>query len=98
MHTSSFWRFHMMRDPRLVSIALKAPEWFKGRRYPALAPREDMLHMEEEEYLPEYQAILDRLDPRQVYEDLGETPSSYAGSRRGPSATGAWLRHGWRNT
>lgn len=62
----------MMRDPRLVSIALKAPEWFQGRRYPALAPRLDMLPMEEEEYLPEYQAILDRLDPRQVYEDLGE--------------------------
>ena len=71
MFTSSFWRFHLRRDPRLVSIALKTPEWFQGRRYPALAPRLDMLPMEEEEYRREYQAILDRLDPRQVYEDLG---------------------------
>ena len=60
-----------MQDQRLVSIALKTPEWFKGRRYPALAPRLDMLPLEEEEYRREYQAILDDLDPRQVYEDLG---------------------------
>ena len=71
MHTSHFWRFYHENDPRLVSIALKSPEWFKGREYPALAPRLDMLPMEEEEYRREYQAILDRLDPRQVYEDLG---------------------------
>ena len=71
MHTSHFWRFYHESDPRLVSIALKSPEWFKGREYPALAPRLDMLPMEEEEYRREYQAILDRLDPRQVYEDLG---------------------------
>jgi hypothetical protein len=70
MHTSHFWRFYHESDLRLVSIALKSPEWFKGREYPALAPRLDMLPMEEEEYRPEYQAILDRLDPRQVYEDL----------------------------
>ncbi len=71
MHTSSFWRFYHRRDPRLVSIAVKTPEWFQGRRYPALAPRLDMLAMEEDDYRREYQAILDRLDPRQVYEDLG---------------------------
>jgi hypothetical protein len=71
MHTSSFWQFYRRREPRLVSIALKTPGWFQGRRYPALAPRLDMLPMEEEEYRREYQVILDRLAPRQVYEDLG---------------------------
>jgi len=71
MHTSSFWQFYHRRDPRLVSIALKTPEWFQGRRYPALAPRLDMLPLEEADYRREYQIILDRLDPRQVYEDLG---------------------------
>ena len=70
MHTSHFWRFYHENDPRLVSIALKSPEWFKGREYPPLAPRLDMLPMEEAEYRREYQMILDRLDPRQVYEDL----------------------------
>jgi len=71
MHTSSFWRFYRQEDPRLVAISLKTPEWFQGRHYPALAPREDMLHLGEEDYRLEYRAILDRLDPRQVYEDLG---------------------------
>ncbi len=71
MHTSYFWRFYRSRSKRPVSIALKTPEWFRGLRYPALAPREDMLHMEEGDYRREYQAILDKLDPRQVYEDLG---------------------------
>ena len=71
MHTSSFWRFHLIRDLRLVSIALKTPDWFQGRRYPVLAPRRRMLKMGEEEYRRKYQGILDRLDPGQVYEDLG---------------------------
>ena len=71
MHTSYFWRFYRSRSKRLVSIALKTPEWFQGWHYPALAPREDMLHLGEEEYRREYQAILDKLDPRQVYADLG---------------------------
>jgi hypothetical protein len=71
MHTSSFWQFYRRREPRLVSIALKTPGWFQGRRYPALAPRLDMIAMEEEEYRREYQKILDRLNPRQIYEDLG---------------------------
>ena len=72
MHTSHFWRFYHENDPRLVSIALKSPEWFKGREYPPLAPRLDMLPMEEAEYRREYQAILDVLDPRKVYEHLGQ--------------------------
>ena len=71
MHTSSFWRFYHHHDLRLVSIALKTPDWFQGRRYPALAPRSKMLKMDEEEYRRKYQGILDRLDPRRVYEDLG---------------------------
>jgi hypothetical protein len=71
MFTSTFWSFYLKSDPRLISIALKTPEWFQGRHYPALAPREDMLHLEEADYRREYQKILDCLDPRQVYEDLG---------------------------
>ena len=71
MFTSSFWRFHLKEFPQLVSIAWKSPEWFRGRRYPALAPRKDMLAMAEAMYRREYQKILDRLDPRRVYEELG---------------------------
>lgn len=71
MQTSCFWRFYHHQDQRLVSIALWDPKWYQGRRYPALAPRADMLHMEPEDYIREYQAILNRLDPHQVYADLG---------------------------
>jgi hypothetical protein len=72
MFTSYFWRFHLKNDPHLVSIARKTPEWFRGRRYPALAPRSNMLKLGEEEYRRKYKLIIDRLDPHQVYEDLGE--------------------------
>ena len=42
------------------------------RRYPALAPTRQMLKMGEAEYRAAYQEILDRLDPRKVYQELGE--------------------------
>ncbi|MBM4289839.1 MAG: hypothetical protein FJ135_17150 [Deltaproteobacteria bacterium] len=74
MHTSNFWHFKdAPDDPRLVSIALWAPGWYKGRRrYPALAPRRSMVKLDEASYRVEFQKILDRLDPRKVLEDLGE--------------------------
>jgi hypothetical protein len=71
MFTSYFWRFHLKEVPHLVSIALKTPEWFQGRHYQALAPTRKMLQMCEEKYRVAYQKILNRLDPRKVYEDLG---------------------------
>jgi len=55
-----------------VSIALRAPNWYRGRRYPALAPRREMLKMIDATYRIEYQKILDKLDPRKVFDDLGE--------------------------
>jgi hypothetical protein len=72
MFTSYFWRFHLKEVPHLVSIAWKTPEWFKGRRYPVLAPKSNMLKMGEEEYRRKYQMILAPLDPGQVYAELGE--------------------------
>ncbi len=55
-----------------VSIALREPNWYRGRRYRALAPRQRMLKMDEGAYRLEYQKILDQLDPRKVFDDLGE--------------------------
>ena len=74
MYTSNFWHFtREPDDPRLVSIALWAPGWYKGRqRYPALAPRRSMLKMAEDAYRVEFQKILDKLAPQKVFEDLGE--------------------------
>ena len=74
MHTSNFWHFTgEPDDPRLVSIALWSPGWYRGRRrYPALAPRRSMLKMAEDAYRVEFQKILDKLAPQKVFEDLGE--------------------------
>jgi hypothetical protein len=73
LQTSNFSRAG--RDPSIkcVSIALYAPRGYpKVRRYPALAPTRQMLKMGEAEYRAAYQEILDRLDPRKVYQELGE--------------------------
>lgn len=75
MKTSNFSRICRQLDDfgsHSVSIALRAPKWYRGRRYPALAPRREMLKMIEATYRVEYQKILDNLDPQKVFEDLGE--------------------------
>ena len=73
MQTSNFWHFSREPgDPRIVSISTGNPEWFQGRRYPALAPRWNMLKMDEATYREEYRKILDKLDPQKVFDDLGE--------------------------
>ena len=75
MQTSNFSRICSQQDgfgSSSVSIALRAPRWYRGRSYPALAPRREMLKMDEATYREEYQKILDNLDPREVYEDLGK--------------------------
>jgi len=55
-----------------VSIALKSPFWFKGQRYPDLAPTQEMLAIEDwDEYTRRYNdEILSRLDPKKVLDDL----------------------------
>ena len=62
MQTSNFSRICSQQDgfgSSSVSIAL-------------LAPRREMLKMDEATYREKYQTILDNLDPWKVYEDLGE--------------------------
>ncbi len=71
MQTSNFAWAAGDRLNKPVSIARYAPRWYKGRRYLALAPTRQMLKMGGDEYRVAYQEILDRLDPRKVYEDLG---------------------------
>ena len=75
MQTCSFFRVLNQQNQfgeRLVSIAFHSPGAYRGRSYPALAPRRAMLKMDEATYRVEYQKILDHLDPRQVFNDLGE--------------------------
>jgi len=73
LFTSNFFHFHHQEDPRLVSIANWDPHWYKGRRYPALAPKKNMLKgLSREEYTRRYSRILAGLDPQRVWNDLGE--------------------------
>ena len=76
MNTSYYAKSH--NHPNAVSIAGKAPHWYKGREYKKLAPKwwffsrykEDG---NEEAYIDAYlEEVLDKLDPQEVYKDLGE--------------------------
>lgn len=77
MKTSYFGRIGSKnfrgREMNLVSIARSA-KYYHGRTYPPLFPTWDMIRMEDkEEYEKAYRAqVLDKLDPLQVWEDLGE--------------------------
>jgi hypothetical protein len=66
------------KNPNAVSIAGKCPDFFNGREYKKLAPKfwffmkyknDGDKDFYTEQY---YKEVLSRLDPKQVYEELGE--------------------------
>ena len=69
MKTASFFTY---TGPGRISIARYAPRGTPAgyRQYRALAPDADMLNMSQPLYLPRYAAILNALDPQQVWDDL----------------------------
>ncbi len=69
MRTTSFFTY---RGPGRISIARWAPRAAPAgfAVYRPLNPTAPMLKMDRAEYEPLYQAILARLDPRRVVEDL----------------------------
>ncbi len=83
MKTSSFNHIgHRLLNgtpvPEAVSIAAKAPVWFKGRQYKKLAPKYTFFKKykedgDEEYYTVQYyKEVLDKLDPQEVFDELGE--------------------------
>jgi hypothetical protein len=73
MMTSSFSNLkNIPAGMEPVAIAVGVPAWFKGRREPRLAPTRAMLKMSVEEYAEHFEAILAQLDPKEVYDSLGE--------------------------
>jgi uncharacterized protein (DUF488 family) len=66
------------RERHAVSIAAKAPVWFKGREYKKLAPKYTFFKKYkldgDEKYYTEqyYKEVLDKLDSQQVFDELGE--------------------------
>jgi len=66
------------KNPNAVSIAGKAPEWFTGKEYKLLAPKYWFFKKykddgDKEFYTEQYNIeVLNKLDPKKVYNDLGE--------------------------
>lgn len=75
MQTSYYAKY---KGENAVSIAGKCPSWYKGREYKKLAPRYWFFAKykqdgDKEFYTEQYQKeVLNKLDPKQVYEELGE--------------------------
>ena len=69
MKTASFFTY---TGPGRISIARYAPRGTPAgyRQYRALVPDADMLKMSQALYLPRYAAILNALEPQQVWDDL----------------------------
>jgi hypothetical protein len=63
---------HLPPDAEPVAISRGIPVWFSGRREQSLAPSWAMLKMPPAEYDEHFAHLLATLDPRTVYEQLGE--------------------------
>lgn len=76
MNTSYFSK--SSKHPNAVSIAGKAPAWYTGRTYKKLAPKFYFFKKykedgDEESYTKQYYAeILNKLDPKETFKELGE--------------------------
>lgn len=59
--------------PNAVATSQGIPKWFRGRVYKRLAPSWALVHVKDrEEYTRRYRReVLAKLDPWQVYQDLG---------------------------
>ena len=76
MNTSYYAKY---KGDNAVSIAAKCPHWFTGRQYKKLAPNYYTLlsykngEINEEQFTELYYAeVLNNLDAKRVYEELGE--------------------------
>lgn len=76
MNTSYFAKY---KGENAVSIAGKCPKWYTGRQYKKLAPKYNWWKKWHDEKLSEewyieqyYKTILNKLDAKKVYEELGK--------------------------
>lgn len=56
-----------------ISISQGIPGWFKGKRELRLAPSQEMLHMSRKDYTVAFDAQLATLDPKELFESLGDS-------------------------
>lgn len=71
-------QFGLYIGPNAVSIAGRAPVWYRGREYKKLAPKFWFFNQYKKdgnqiEYIRHYKReVLDVLDPQEVFDELGE--------------------------
>jgi len=74
MFTSDFTNLKKLpTDLEPVAISRGTPRGYRGRCVKALAPTWAMLKLPREEYDKQFDAILEELDARQIYDELGES-------------------------
>jgi len=71
---TSYFSSKLWRGKNAVAISQGMPKWYKGREYKALAPSWELVMIKDtEEYTRRYRnEVLNRLDPKKVYKDLGD--------------------------
>ena len=71
---TSYFASKEWRGKNAVAISKGVPEWYRGRVYEKLVPPWWMVNMsDEEEYEKSYRrVVLSKLDPKEVFEELGE--------------------------
>lgn len=74
MQTSYYSRASKSNLENTVAISAGIPKWYKGRSYKKLAPPRWLIHEANESiYTKKYnELVLDKLDPVEVYNELGE--------------------------
>ncbi len=73
MYTSYFGNLqNIPAELRTVGIARGVPKFYKGESDRRLAPTWAMLKMAKPDYDQHFAAILAKLNPREIYESLGE--------------------------
>jgi len=71
IYTSSFKQSG--KHPNAVAISRGVPVWFKNRRiYDPLRPSRAMLELKGAAFYAAYGALLDRLNPRLVADEIGD--------------------------
>lgn len=73
MYTSHFGNLkNIPAELQPVGIARGTPRGFRGRSLKTLAPTWAMLKLSREEYDDQFDAILEKLDAQEVFDELGE--------------------------
>ena len=72
LYTSYFGKLRQIMANNIVPIGIVrfAPKYFSGINYIALAPNANMLKMSKNEYEYNYDLILKKLNPYEVYNEL----------------------------